>query len=111
LGRDADARIGHSNRERSVVVPGGDGNGTFRGELYRVAQQVHEDLPHFVLICGQQWEASVDLLHETDALALYRRLKRVETHIDQRRELKTDRMDLHPSSLDLGEVEDIVDEC
>ena len=94
----------------TVLAPGAHRHASLSRKFHRVAQQIHQDLPQLVLIGEQRREVSLDRFRQAKALALDRRLHRAQAGIDELLHLNIDRMDLHPSGLDFGEVEDVVDQ-
>ena len=51
--RDPDASICHREVERTVLASGAHRHASLSRKFHRVAQQIHQDLPQFVLI-GEQ---------------------------------------------------------
>ena len=107
---DADAGVRHG--EGDVVTPTGDGHGDrpLVRELDGVAQEVEKDLLDLVLVGVEPRQVRIDRLHQAHLLALDQRLHRAEAEVNQRLEVEGHRADLDPAGLDLGEVEDVVDE-
>ena len=114
LRRHADAGVG--DRERDPVAAillflvSGDGDGALFGELVGVAHEVQQRLPQPHLVGVHHPDRGVAMNHDLVAVLRRQRLDRLDDRVDQRRQSKTIQIKLHPPGLDLGEVEDVVDQ-
>ncbi len=82
------------------------------GELDGVAQQVEQDLHQalFVREHGGRHRAAEDMA-ELDALVLGAEPAEVDDPLDERGEVELVRDQLHLASLDLGQIEDVIDQA
>src|SRR5712691_6087092 len=105
---DTTASICHHYGDLPIAASGRHGNGPCGGSLHGIAQEIDQDLLHFVLIRDECGQVGLDLLHQTDLFTLDQRLHGAQTHLDEGRQGKLDGMELYPPGLDLREVEDVV---
>src|SRR5262249_36311935 len=111
LGGDADARICHGDLDHSPVEDRGQGDGaSFRRELHGIGQEVEEHLLHLALVGHHLADARVHVHREPDAVARGPLLDKGEGVVEGRGKVEGQRLQLHAPRLDLGEVEDVVDE-
>src|SRR4030095_3132101 len=111
LGRDADAGVGDRHLDGAVrgYCPHGDPP-ALRGELHGVGEEVEEHLLDLALVGDDVLERLVDRELEREIVAggpfAYQRERVLESHS----EIERPELQLHPARLDLGEVQDVVDQ-
>ena len=90
---------------------GADHGAAALGELQRIAQQVEQDLAHPGRIADQRvGRAGRRGGHQRQALALGLRAQRGDDAVDQAGQRERRFLELEPAGLDLGEIEQIVDD-
>ena len=89
---------------------GGDGDGAFLGELVGVARQVEQRLAKAGLVGVDRAEVRPAIDDNPIAVLRRHRLDRLGHVLDQRRQRERFEMKLHAPRLDLGEVENVVDQ-
>ena len=95
---------------QSAAGLGGDGDGAFLGELVGVARQVEQRLAKPDLVGVDRAEVRPAIDDNTIAVLRRHRLDRLGHVLDQRRQRERFEMKLHSPRLDLGEVENVVDQ-
>ncbi len=113
LGGDADAGILHAHaHERRLLGEGqGQADPPLRGELHRVAEEVHHHLAQPPGVADEHpGEPRLQLQGKFQPFS--RRVLGEDRHRvgGQLREVEGDVLELHAPGLDLGEVEDVVDD-
>src|SRR5262249_25726206 len=108
--RNADPRIDDRQLQYLVALAGADGNVPGMGELGRVAEQIEHDLLDFILVRGNQGQVGGQCLRQGHARA-YQRLDGGSADVDQRRGAEAGQLYLQTPCLDLGDVEDRVDQA
>ena len=113
----ADAGVAHRQRDARRAVAerarrGAHLDAALVGELQRVGQQVEQDLPHPRRIADQRVvRAGGDVGFEQQSLGGRLRAERVERAGDQAGQRERGVFQLEPAGLDLGEVEQVVDDA
>src|SRR5262249_56117620 len=109
--RDPDARIapGGLHRAGGLRSPERDPS-AFGGELHRVREEVQDNLPDLSLVADERTEPGVEVEVERDTMPSRTLAHERETAVERRRQVERARLELHASGLDLGEIEDVVDE-
>ena len=125
--RNADAGVGHGKAQmqavrHSAVRPlrpraglpaqqlGAQGDAALRGELDGIAQQVEHRLGQARRIAAQRVGHVVSVDLQCQALVAHRLGHQAAGVRQQRLEREVDALQLHLASLDLGQVEDVVDD-
>src|SRR4029453_8130313 len=107
---DPDAGVTDRNLYRTVCLPGLNSNPSFlRGELHCVGKQIEKNLFDLALIADEVAKTLVNGNVKIDAVlggSLTHKGARV---IDCQGEIKRSQLQLHPPSLHLGKVEDLID--
>ena len=80
------------------------------GELVGVAHEVQQRLPQPHLVGMHRPDRSVAMDRDLVGVLRRQRFDGLDDIVDQRRERESFEMKLHPPGLDLGEVEDVVDQ-
>jgi predicted pyridoxine 5'-phosphate oxidase superfamily flavin-nucleotide-binding protein len=115
LRRHADTRIGHRERDpvATALLPlaSVDGDSAFLGELVGVTRQVEQALPEAGLVSVHRIEVRWAFADDPIAILRRHRLDGLGHVLDHGQQRKPFEMKLHAPGLDLGEVEDIVDQC
>jgi hypothetical protein len=115
VGRDADARVGHGERAAQAgtgdVSGHGDQDLPGRSELDGVAHQVDDDLAQAGPV-AQDLPAAVggDVDEQVQPLAGRLRRKQLRDVVDEVREVERGPLEVELARLDLGEVQDVVDQ-
>jgi hypothetical protein len=110
-GRDADPGVAHRDFDQVAVLRRAQVDpAAFGRELQRIGQQVEQDLFHLALVGGDRAHAGAHVERHRHAVARggsAHERQRVVEHVGQaeRRQVKFD-----PAGLDLGKVEDVVDQ-
>src|SRR4029077_3997618 len=81
-----------------------------RCELYRVRQQVEQDLLELALVCKDLPELRIGVEAERDAVPLCTLAYQRHRIGDRHRHVEGREVELHPPGLDLRKVEDVVDQ-
>ena len=110
-GRDADAGVGHRDLPRAFRAPRVDVDRARRGrELHRVREQVEHDLLHLALVAFDRASSGSVSRRSAIAAALGALAHQRERVVERGAEVELRGLELHPAGLDLGQVEDVVDE-
>ena len=80
-------------------------------KLIRIAHEIEQRLPQTHLVCMKRSDRGIAT--DRDPVLVFRRqrLDGLDDIVDQRRKAESIKMKLHPPRLDLGEVENVVDQC
>ena len=98
------------SRPFSCSLVSSDGDGALFGELVGVAHEVQQRLTQPHLVGMQRPDRSVAMDRDLVAVLRRQRLDGLDDLVDQRRQSESVQIKLHPPGLDLGEVEDVVDQ-
>ena len=115
-GGDSDARVGHLELDRHVVVGSRDDTHAQRhvarvGELDGVADQIQHDLPQARRVAHEHVRHVLGhVVEQLQALVRGARGQGLQRGAERRPKLERDALDLEPAGFDLGEVEDVVDD-
>jgi len=112
LGRDADAGVGDREHHRRApgVELGADADLAALGELERVGDQVAQDLRDLALVAVQGRQAERRLEAQRHAVAHQQRPQHAAQRAEQLLDREFRRVELHLAGLDLGEVEQVLDQ-
>jgi hypothetical protein len=116
LRRDTDAGVGDREADRDLVpvlvLPAHvHHHFAHGGELDRVADQVHQDLPETTLVADQRvGDRGIDVTGELEPLVVRPERQRAQRALEALAEPERRRVQQHHTRLDLGEVEDVVDD-
>src|ERR1700730_10137352 len=111
LRSDAHARIGHRDLGHPIVQRGREGDLTaFRSELDGIREQVQEHLLDFALLPLHLTQPRVNRHFEPQAVPSRPLPDQGEGIVEGGGEIEGLRLQLHAAGLDLGQVEDVVDE-
>ncbi len=81
-----------------------------RRELEGVGQEIEEHLLDLALVGADCAQTRVDVVRELDAMPICALAHEDQRVLDGAGEVEFGGLELHPSRLDLGQVEDVVDE-
>ncbi len=119
LERDADPRVDHlepPRRDRGVaglrrLAAGADRDAPLARELERVAGEVEHDLPHPGRVADDRAGGVIgEIEPQGQAVALRRGPQQRDDRLQRAAQVERDRFDAQLAGLDLGEVEDVVDD-
>ncbi len=97
---------------RLRLEPGADDDLAGLGELDGVAHQVEHDLAQAHRVADQRLgDVAVDLAGELEPLLVRAQGQRLQRVLDAVADVEVDRLELDLAGLDLGEVEDVVDDA
>src|SRR5256714_1236761 len=112
LRRNADARVLHVDDDVAIRARGGSVDGSAVGrELHRVREGVEPDLLHLPRVGLDEIDARRHLEGESDRVTsrtLAHHRDAVLERLDERERVD---VELHPAGLDLGQIEDVVDQA
>src|SRR6266478_7727291 len=111
LRRDADPCVGDRYLNEPVFwhCPDFDPP-TLGGELDRIGEQVQDDLPELPLVRLNLAKSSIDGRFQRDSPARGSLADEGQRAVDRLRKVEVRQLELHPSRLDLREIEDVVDQ-
>ena len=113
VGRDADTGVAH--RDGNVVGPDAgfhhEGDAAALGELDAVAGEIEQHLaqPHRIADHAAR-QRVIEIGRDLEALALRPRRQELDRLLDQRRQIERPRLEIEPAGLDLGEIENFLDQ-
>ena len=113
--RDADPGVGDGQAQAPAVavvaeVSQRDDDVAALGELDRVADQVGQDLPQAAGVAvAAGVEPGRDVAHQLEPATVGRQPEQLDGVLDHGPDIELELLELQPSGLDLGEVEDVVD--
>src|SRR5439155_9276434 len=81
-----------------------------RRELQCIGQKVQEHLLHFALVGANRPETAVDRASDRDRAPLGSLAHKDQRVLDGGGQIELRRLQFHPPCLDLGQIEDVVDE-
>ena len=111
LGRDPDAAVGHRDLRDAIHTRRAHLHASaLRRELHRVREEVEQHLLDLALVGADGSHAVVDLACERDPSPTRPFTHEQQRVVHRRRQLELRDVQLHASGLDLGQVEDVVDE-
>ena len=111
LGRDSDPRVGDGDGEHAFGRPRGEANpAALRGELHGVGQEVQQDLLHLPLVGDHVLEPLVHGLAERDPVPGCPLPHQGQGIVQGGGQMEPIELQLEPSGLHLGQVEDVVDQ-
>ncbi len=111
--RDTDTGV--ADRKADLVRRGAgrrrDRGAAAFGELHRIAGEIEQHLAQPRRIADHAaGQALVDRTRDLDALRLRARAEQLDDVLDQRAEREGPRLEVEPARLDLGEIENILDQ-
>ena len=111
LGRDADPRVGDGDGEAAVGRRRAEANpAALGGELHRIGEEVHQDLLDFPLVRDDVAQPLVHGLGERDPVSHRPPPHQGQDIVQGGRQMEPPELQLEPSGLHLGQVEDVVDQ-
>ena len=110
--RHADPGIADRNHQLAVFARSGrQGNTTLAGKLDGIAAQVEEDLPDALFIAKNElWQAMADMAGNLDRLGVGPRGEQLGDALDESDEIEAALLHIKVALLDLGDVEQFVDD-
>src|SRR5215475_9209715 len=111
LGSDANPGVGDRHLDYSLVHGRPDVDpAALERELQRVGEQVQQHLLDLSLVGADRAERLMEPSAEDDATAARALTNESECAVDRGSEIEVGYLQLHPPRLDLGEIQDVVDE-
>ena len=108
---DADAGVRHRDHQVTRLQPGGHGHrAAVVGELHRVAEEVEQDLAEPQLVSANRRQVIGELEGQGDAVLCRPLPNQRQGVLEGDRRVEGRQVQLHLAGLDLGEVEDVVEQ-
>src|SRR5512142_1697623 len=94
-----------------LAYSGPDGDGTFIRELGRIGKKVYHHLAEAHGICSDDGDVRIDVLDDLDRFILDQAGYRWYNTLEQLGDIHIVKGQLHLAGIDLGQVENIIDEA
>src|SRR4030095_521249 len=109
LGGDPDAGVTDRYLYRTICLPGVNSNpASFRGELHGIGKKIEKYLFNLALVADKVLTSLVNCNVQVDAVLCGPLAHKGARIVYRQREIERSNLQLHPPSLDFGEIENLI---